>query len=178
MKWDERMGRRLKLHDLHVFIAVAELGNMRKAAERLAISQPSVSKAIGDIEHILGIRLLDRTAQGVELTSYGRALLRRAMGAFDELRQGVRDIEVLADPSVGEVRIGCPEAIAAGLLPAVVESFSRRFPLVVVSVKAADDLAPEFRPLRERTVDLVLGRSTHSRRDDTLLPRCCITITS
>ena len=88
MKWDERIGRRLKLHDLHVFIAVAELGSMRKAAERLAVSQPSVSKAIADIERVLGMRLLERNAQGVEATPYGHALLRRALGAFDELRQG------------------------------------------------------------------------------------------
>ena len=104
MKWDERIGRRLKLHDLHVFIAVAELGSMRKAADRLAISQPSVSKAIADIEHILSVRLLERNARGVEVTPYGRALQRRAMGAFDELRQGVKDIEVLADPALGEIR--------------------------------------------------------------------------
>src|SRR6185437_10064734 len=71
-------------------------------------------------------------------------------------------------PHRGRSRIGCPEAIAAGLLPAVVDSFSRRFPRVVVSVKAADDLAPEFRPLRERSVDLVLGRSAESRLDDDL----------
>lgn len=165
MKWDERIGRRLKLHDLHVFIAVAELGSMRKAAERLAVSQPSVSKAIADIEHVLGIRLFERNAQGVEVTAYGRALLRRGMGAFDELRQGVKDIEALADPTLGEVRVGCPEAIAAGLLPAVVDPFSRRYPRVVVSVKAADDLAPEYRPLRERTVDLVIGRGADQLRD-------------
>jgi DNA-binding transcriptional LysR family regulator len=168
MKWDERIGRRLKLHDLHVFIAVAELGSMRKAAERLGVSQPSVSKAIADVEHVLGIRLLERNARGVEVTSYGRALLRRAMGAFDELRQGVKDLEVLADPTLGEVRVGCPEAIAAGLLPAVVDRFSRRYPRVAVSVKAADNLVPEFRPLRERAVDLVLGRNAEHHRDDDL----------
>ena len=168
MKWDERIGRRLKLHDLHVFIAVTELGSMRKAAERLAVSQPSVSKAIADIEHVLGIRLFERNAQGVEVTPYGRALLRRGMGAFDELRQGVKDIESLADPSLGEVRIGCPEAIAAGLLPAVVDRFSRRYPRAVVSVKAADDLAPEYRALRERAVDLVVGRGADHMRDDDL----------
>jgi DNA-binding transcriptional LysR family regulator len=168
MKWDERIGRRLKLHDLHVFIAVAELGSMRKAAERLAVSQPSVSKAIADVEHVLGVRLLERNAQGVEVTSYGRALLRRAMGAFDELRQGVKDIAVLTDPTVGEVRVGCPEAIAAGLLPAVVDRFSRRYPRVVLSVKGADNLAPEFRPLRERAVDLVLGRGAEQQRADDL----------
>ena len=168
MKWDERIGRRLKLHDLHVFIAVAELGSMRKAAERLAVSQPSVSKAIADIEHVLGIRLFERNAQGVAVTPYGHALLRRGMGAFDELRQGVKDIESLADPSLGEVRIGCPEAIAAGLLPAVVDRFSRRYPRAVVSIKAADDLAPEYRALRERTVDLVVGRGADHLRDDDL----------
>jgi DNA-binding transcriptional LysR family regulator len=168
MKWDERIGRRLKLHDLHVFIAVAELGSMRKAAERLAVSQPSVSKAIADIEHVLGIRLLERNAQGVEVTSYGSALLRRAMGAFDELRQGVKDIEVLADPTVGEVRIGCPNAIAAGLLPAVVDRFSQRYPRVAVSIRAADELAPEYRALRDRTVDLVVGRGADDTRNDDL----------
>ena len=168
MKWDERVGRRLKLHDLHVFIAVAELGNMRKAAERLAVSQPSVSKAIADVEHVLGVRLFDRNAQGVDVTSYGRALLRHAMGAFDELRQGVKDIELLADPTLGEVRIGCPEAIAAGLLPVVVDRFSRRYPRAIVNVKVADDLAPEFRPLRERAVDLVVGRGAEQQRDDDL----------
>ena len=168
MKWDERIGRRLRLHDLHVFIAVAELGSMRKAAEHLAISQPSVSKAISDIEHIVGVRLFDRNAQGVEVTPYGRALLRRGMGAFDELRQGVKDIEVLTDPTLGEVRVGCPEAIAAGLLPAVVDRFSRRYPRVAVSVKAADDLVPEYRALRERAVDLVLGRGPEQHRDDDL----------
>jgi DNA-binding transcriptional LysR family regulator len=168
MKWDERIGRRVKLHDLHVFITVAELGSMRKAAERLAVSQPSVSKAIADIEHILRVRLLERNAHGVVATPYGRALLRRAMAAFDELRQGVKDIEALADPTLGEVRIGCPEAIAAGLLPAVVDRFSRRYPRVLVSVKAADDLAPEFGPLRERVVDLMIGRVGEQHRDDDL----------
>lgn len=166
MKWDERIGRRLKLHDLHVFIAVAELGSMRKAAERLAVSQPSVSKAIADVERVLGLRLLERNAHGVEVTPYGRALFRRAMGAFDELRQGVKDLEVLSDPALGEVRIGCPEAIAAGLLPAVVDRFFRRYPRVLVSVKAADDLAPEYRSLRERAVDLVIGRGVEPLDDD------------
>ena len=69
------------------------MGSMGKAAERLAIAQPSVSKAIADLEHIIGVRLLDRTVTGVVPTPYGRALLRRGMGAFDELRQGIKDLE-------------------------------------------------------------------------------------
>jgi len=157
MKWNDRIGRRLKLHDLHVLLTVAELGSMGKAAERLAVSQPSVSKAIADMEHAIGVRLLDRTAKGVETTAYGRALLRRGMGAFEELRQGIKDIEGLADPSIGEVRIGSPEAIASGLLTAVIDRFSQKYPRVVVAVTSANNVSREFRLLRDRTVDFLIG---------------------
>jgi DNA-binding transcriptional LysR family regulator len=151
MKWNDRIGRRLKLHDLHVLLTVAELGSMGKAAERLAVSQPSVSKAIADMEHTIGVRLLDRTPKGVETTAYGRALLRRGMGAFDELRQGIKEIESLADPTTGEVRVGCPEALA------VIERFSRQHPHVLVSVTAANNMSHEFRLLRDRNVDFLIG---------------------
>src|SRR5258705_8339656 len=144
MKWDDRIGRRLRLHDLHVLLTVAELGSMGKAAERLAISQPSVSKAIADLEHTIGVRLLDRTVTGVVPTAYGRALLKRSMGAFDELRQSIKDMEFLADPTVGEVRIGCPEAIASGLLVPVLDQFSSQYPHVKVRVSNADNMAQEL----------------------------------
>jgi len=157
MKWNDRIGRRLKLHDLHVLLTVAELGSMGKAAERLAVSQPSVSKAIADMEHAIGVRLLDRTAKGVETTAYGRALLRRGLGAFEELRQGIKDIENLADPTTGEVRIGSPEAIACGLLTAVIDRFSQKHPRVVVTVTSANNVSQEFRLLRDRTVDCLIG---------------------
>ena len=157
MKWDARIGRRLKLHDLHVLLTVAELGSMGKAAERLSVSQPSVSKAISDMEHAIGVRLLDRTPKGVECTDYGRALLRRGMGAFDELRQGIKDIESLCDPTAGEVRVGCPEAIAAGLMLEVITRFSQAHPRVVISVTAANNMSHEFRLLRDRQVDLLIG---------------------
>ena len=160
MKWTERIGRRLKLSDLHLFITVAEMGSMGKAAERLGISQPSVSKAIADIEHTIGVRLLDRTVTGVVPTAYGRALLKRSMGAFDELRQGIKDIEFLADPTVGEVRIGCPEAIASGLLVKVLDLFSSQYPRVKVRVSSADNMSHEFWQVRERQVDLLLGGVT------------------
>jgi DNA-binding transcriptional LysR family regulator len=168
VKWDDRIGRRLKLRDLHVLLAVAEMGSMGKAAERLAISQPSVSKAIADMEHAVGVRLLDRTARGVEPTDYGRALLRRSLGAFDELRQGIKDIEGLADPTVGEVRVGCPEAISAGLLSAAIDVFSRRYPKAIVTVTPADNMSLEFRRVRDRQVDFLLGRAREPFAEDDL----------
>jgi DNA-binding transcriptional LysR family regulator len=157
MKWTDRIGRRLKLNDLHLFITVVEMGSMSKAAERLAISQPSISKAIADIEHTVGVRLLDRTSTGVVPTAYGRALFKHSVGAFDELRQCIKDIEFLADPTVGEIRIGCPEAIASGLLVGVLDQFSSQYPRVTVRVSAADNMSQEFWQLRERQVDLLLG---------------------
>jgi DNA-binding transcriptional LysR family regulator len=160
MKWSDRIGRRLKLSDLHLFITVVEMGSMGKAAERLAISQPSVSKAIADLEHNLGVRLLDRTGTGVVPTTYGSALLKRSMGVFDELRQGIKDMEFLADPTVGEVRIGCPEAIASGLLVKVLDQFSSQYPRVKVRVSSADNMLNELWQVRDRQVDLLLGAVT------------------
>jgi DNA-binding transcriptional LysR family regulator len=157
MKWTDRIGRRLKLNDLHIFLTVAELGSMGKAAEQLAISQSSISKAMADMEHTVGVRLLDRNAKGVELTHYGRALLRRGIGAFDELRQGIEDIQFLDDPTVGEVRVGCPEAIASGLMARVLDLFSSQYPQAVIRIRPADNMTQEFRQLRERKVDLLLG---------------------
>jgi DNA-binding transcriptional LysR family regulator len=168
MKWDARIGRRLKLHDLHVLLTVAELGSMGKAAERLNVSQPSVSKAIADIEHAVGVRLLDRTPKGVETTAYGRALLRRGLGAFDELRQGIKDIEQLSDPSSGEVGVGCPEAIAAGLILAAIARYSVHHPRVLVSVTAANNMSNEYRLLRDRKVDFLIGALSQPFAQDDL----------
>ena len=108
----ERIGRRLKLRDLNIFLAVVKERSMSKAAAVLAISQPAVSKSIADMEHMLGAPLLDRTPRGIEPTTYGQALIRRGLAVFDELRQSVRDIESLLDPTVGEVRIGCSSPLA------------------------------------------------------------------
>src|SRR3981081_2479449 len=109
--WDSQIGKRLRLRDLHVFSTVVRLGSMAKAAQELGVSQPAVSEVIADLEHALGVRLLDRKSQGVEATRYGETLGRRSVAAFDELRQGIRDIEALADPSRGDLGIGWRESI-------------------------------------------------------------------
>ena len=152
--WDRHIGRRLSLRDLHVFFVVAQSGSLAKAAAELRVSQPAVSQLIADLEHGLGAKLFDRTSRGVALTIYGRALLARGRAAFDELKQGVREIEFLSDPAAGEVKVGCPEAIAA-ILPPTVESFCRLYPRVVLDVghEGNDTFAAK---LRERSLDLAL----------------------
>ena len=158
MQWIDRIGRRLKLRDLHMLMAVAEARSMAKAARQLAVSQPVVSKTIADLEHALGVKLLDRTASGVEPNLYGRALLKRGVSIFDELRQSVNEIEFLADPSVGEVRIACPEPMLAGLVPVIMKRLLRRHRRLTFDVVQAHTAAQQLRELRERNVDLILGR--------------------
>src|SRR5438477_4643175 len=119
INWDVQIGRRLKLRDLHVFVTVVECGSMAKAAVQLGVSQPAVSEVMTGLEHAVGVRLLDRSSRGVEPTLYGRAMLERSLAAFDELKQGIRTIEHLADPTVGEVRIGCSESLISATLAPV-----------------------------------------------------------
>jgi DNA-binding transcriptional LysR family regulator len=154
--WDRHIGRRLSLRDLHVFFAVAQSGSMAKAAADLRVSQPAVSQLIAELEHGIGARLFDRTSRGISLTIYGRALLARGRAAFDELKQGVRDIEFLSDPAAGEVKVGCHETIAA-ILPPTVESFCRLYPRVVLEVHE-EDFDTFAAKLRERSLDLALQR--------------------
>ena len=158
MDWADRIGRRVKLRDLRVLMAVAECGGMAKAAERLAITHPVVSKTISDLEQALGVRLLDRGARGVEPTAYGQALLDCGAAVFDELRQGLRRIEHLADAGAGELRVGCPDIMTAGVMPPLVDRFLRRHPKVRLHVVHAETATGQFQPLRERRVDLLVGR--------------------
>src|SRR5262245_19908833 len=129
--WESQIGRRLKLRDLHVFFTAVQRGSMAKAAKQLGVSQPAVSEIIADLENALGVRLLDCRPQGIEPTTYGVALIRRSTAVFDELKQSVRDIEFLADPTAGEVTFGCTEAMASILSP-VMEKFARQYPRVLL----------------------------------------------
>jgi DNA-binding transcriptional LysR family regulator len=168
MQWADRIGRRIKLRDLHILMTVVERGSMAKAAEQLAISQPVVSKSVADLEHALGVRLLDRSPQGVEPTIYGRAIVGSGVAVFDDLRQGVKEIEFLADPTAGEVRIGSTGVMSAGLLPAVIDRLSRQFPRLVFNVMQAPMIEQQYRDLRERSVDLILGRMVTPIADEDL----------
>jgi len=152
----ELIGHRIKLQHLKVVMAVAEWGSMAKAAKRLAISQPVVSKVIADLEEVLGVRLFDRSPQGVEPTPYGRALLKRSIAIFDDLRTGVDEIKFLADPTSGELRIGSTEPLLAGLGLAVMQRLWRQYPRVDFRVVEADSATLVNRELPERRIELAL----------------------
>jgi DNA-binding transcriptional LysR family regulator len=165
MRWNDRIGRRIKLSDLHILLAVAQSGSMAKAANELAVSHPVVSRSISELEHTLGVRLLERNPHGVELTEFGRAMLNRSHAAFDELRQGVKDIEFLADPTAGEARIGSTGPLAASFVSSIVDRLHRRYPRMVFHLATADAASLQ-RDLEERSFDLLILRKIGSFAED------------
>jgi DNA-binding transcriptional LysR family regulator len=168
MDWSDGIGRRIKLRDLHILMAIADTGSMAKAAARLRISHPAVSKTMSDIEATLGVRLLDRGSQGAELTAHGQALLRCGVNIFDEMRQGLRSLEHLSDPNSGEVRLGCTEIMLSSLVPAIAEKFARQYPGVRLDVGLTNPGEQQIRELRERKLDLVMTRAPGRLEEDDL----------
>ncbi|HVV63133.1 MAG TPA: LysR family transcriptional regulator [Pseudolabrys sp.] len=155
---DRQLRRRLKLRDLDTLIAVSQSGSMAKAAALLSLSQPAVSKAMAELEGTLGVPLFDRTSQGVVPTAYGRALLKWSAAVFDDVRQGVNEIEFLADPGTGELRIGASEPMLVGVLPAILDRLSRRYPRMSFQIAPFAGTALQQRDLLERRIDLAIGR--------------------
>src|SRR5262245_57253275 len=155
MQLSDRIGRRIKLHDLHVLMTVLQAGSMGKAAQLLNTTQPNISRSIAQLEHAFRVRLLDRHRQGVEPTAYGRALLDCGVAVFDDLRQAVKNIEFLADPAAGEVRIGSIPPLAASFVAAVADRVSRRYPRMMVHIMSTQTEAL-YPQLNERNVDVLV----------------------
>jgi DNA-binding transcriptional LysR family regulator len=129
---------------------------MAKAAKRLTISQPVVSKVIADLEGVLGVQLFDRSPQGVEPTPYGHALLKRSIAIFDDLRTSVEEIKFLADPTSGELRIGSTEPLLAGFGATVMERLWRQHPRINFRVADANSATLLARELPDRRVELAI----------------------
>ena len=132
-------------------------GAWRGRRRVLSVSQPVVSKTIAGLEDSLGLRLLDRTRQGVEPTAYGRALLACGTAVFDDLRRGIQEIEFLTDPTRGELRVGGAGPFIEGLIPAVVARIAERYPRIDFRVLESD-ARTLCRLLQERKLDLALCR--------------------
>jgi DNA-binding transcriptional LysR family regulator len=156
MLWDDRIGRRLRLKDFHTLQTIAEAGSMAKAASLLAMSQPAISKAIADMEHVLGASLLERSSRGVELTESGRILVARGRVIFDEVREGLKDIEAVADPAQGELRIGTADPLTV-VVSEIITQLSSKYPRITYQVTVSD-ATTLIRQLRDRELEVVLTR--------------------
>lgn len=157
----------MKLHDLHVLMAVAQAGSMGRAALLLNTTQPNISRSIAELERAFGVRLLDRHRRGVDPTECGRALLDCGTAAFDELRRGVKSIEFLADPTAGEVRIGSTAFLAASFVSTLIDRLSRHHPRIKFQL-VTGYVETLHRELSERKVDLLILRSGGPIADERL----------
>lgn len=122
------------LQQLQGFVAVAERGSFRAAADHINLSAPALSRRIEKLETILGARLFHRTTREVELTPLGRVFLERARSALDDLEAAMLGISDIAASRSGRVTVACVPSAAIHFLPSVVRSFSESYPLIRIRV--------------------------------------------
>lgn len=157
LEQSKQVERRLKLRELRILLEVSKAGTMGRAAAALSVSQPVVSKAVSELEAVLGVRLFDRTALGITATAHGQAMINCSRAVFDELKLGVQAIEFLDDPTRGQLHIGCTEFGASGLASSVIEGLVRRHPRLHFHVTMADPVSLATVELPRRNIELSMG---------------------
>lgn len=131
----------MELENLQAFIAVSEQASFSRAAEKLFITQPAVSKRIASLESELDTRLFDRIGHTISLTEAGRALLPRAHRILIEIEDSRRALANLADHVAGPLRIGTSHHIGLHRLPPVLRKFSQDFADVELDIQFMDSEA-------------------------------------
>ncbi len=116
----------VRLRHLSTFVAVARQGSVGRAALDLSITQPAVSKAVRELETILGVELFDRARRGAVLTRYGEMFLAHAETSLSALRRGIEEVEDAATPNALPVRVGALPTVSARLLPAAIRAYQAR----------------------------------------------------
>lgn len=124
----------MELRHLRYFVAVAEALSFRRAAERLRVAQPSLSKQIRDLEESIGARLLHRNTGGVMLTDAGAVLLEEARDLLERVEMAAGAARDAASGRGGRLTVGNLGAVSAGFLPATLSAFRSRYPQVEVNL--------------------------------------------
>jgi DNA-binding transcriptional LysR family regulator len=148
----------MELRHLRYFIAVAEEGHITRAAERLAIQQPPLSRQIKQIERELDVQLFRRKARGVELTEAGRALLSGAHTLFERLDRTLEATRRTARGEQGRISVGVtPTCMYHPFVPQVVRAFREAFPKV--DLKLDESRSTQlFRQLADEQIDAAFVR--------------------
>jgi LysR family transcriptional regulator of abg operon len=146
----------VKLHHFRHLMALSEAGSIRAAARHLGLSQPAVTKSIGQLEKELNVSLVSRTAHGTTLTRQGKALVPRARAIANEVRRAREDIEQMAGAGQSEIGIGASALASLVLVPPALRAVRQQFPQARVHI--VDGLFPTIAaPLREGAIDLYVG---------------------
>ncbi len=145
----------MELRHLRYFIAVAEAENVSRAALKLHVSQPALSRQIRDLEEELGFLLLERSAKSVRLTEAGHAFLTEARAALQRVEEGVQAARAVATGTSGELHVGYAPSLTARILPPTLRAFQTELPRMRVKLH---DLSTEemLARLREGKLQIAL----------------------
>ncbi len=145
----------MELRHLRYFIAVAEAENVSRAALKLHVSQPALSRQIRDLEEELGFLLLERSAKSVRLTEAGHAFLTEARAALQRVEEGVKAARAVATGASGELHVGYAPSLTARILPPTLRAFQTELPRMRVKLH---DLSTEemLARLREGKLQIAL----------------------
>jgi DNA-binding transcriptional LysR family regulator len=122
----------MELRHLRYFVAVGEQQNLSRAALKLHVSQPALSKQVRDLEDEIGFSLLKRTAKSVRLTEAGRAFLNKTRALLQQAEEAVKEARAIATAEPGELHVGYSPTAAAEILPKILRAFQRKMPNVHV----------------------------------------------
>jgi LysR family pca operon transcriptional activator len=150
------MDRRIKFRHLETFSVIARAGSLKRAAEELNLSQPSISKTLQELEDILGVSLMQRDRSGARLTQDGEVFLQFAEQSTAALRHGLRSVRA-GGPQAARLTVGVLPSVASSLLPRAVQSFARSNPDTLLELHEGPHYDLTSR-LRSGKLDLVVGR--------------------
>ncbi|HEX7045783.1 MAG TPA: pca operon transcription factor PcaQ [Burkholderiales bacterium] len=153
---DSLAGSRIRLRHIHCFVAVAQEHSIGKAAERLRLTQPAVSKTVAELEDILGARLFERGRAGAQLTREGELFLGRAIAVREALEAALSVVGSVTTPTE-TLRIGALPTLAPDLLPPALQALRRQRPEMRVLVRTGTNTAL-LEMLKAGTLDFALGR--------------------
>ncbi|MCV6904058.1 MAG: LysR substrate-binding domain-containing protein [Achromobacter xylosoxidans] len=148
---------RLKTRHLLLLTALADEGNVHRAAQALAMTQPAASKMLRELEQMLEVQLFERLPRGVQPTEYGKALIRHARLVIESLDQAHDELAGLKEGQAGHVRVGAITSPAVRLLPDVIATLKREGPMLDVTVEVESSNVLLERLAQDR-LDLVIGR--------------------
>src|SRR5436190_17347129 len=145
----------MELRHLRYFVAVAEEENVTRAAERLHVSQPPLSRQIRDLEDELGVSLFERSPKSVRLTEAGRVFLNEARAVLDRVDEATRAVKAISGGASGELHVGFAPSLAVDILPRALRQFQAEAPGIRVQLH---DLSTEemLSGLRANKIDLAL----------------------
>ena len=154
------------LSSYRIFNAVAETGNLSKAAKELFISQPAISKAVSKLEQSLSVKLFTRNSRGVKLTEEGALLYEYTCSAFEALRQGEESIRKIHTLGMGSIKIGVSTTLCKHLLLPYVQRFIEAYPHIKVNIECRST-SETLALLEEGKLDIgLIGKQFRSRSID------------